>query len=502
MKKIRIIRYGNRLIVDTVDSKILFHLKSVLRMEKRKFLYGYARKVAEDEGRGPIEIELVDMFAIDFKGRIVTPIGCYRWIAKKLKDLKVEFEIEDVTVYKRPEAYVPHWNVIEEFGIKFKHKQKQVLDIIDKYANGRIDCPPGFGKSFLIGVASLVFKKAKIIITTHSESVIMRIYNELATMVPGLGLVTGKSKLFGSRVTCVTAGSLHRMPEDVDFVFYDECHEAGAPSLQEKLVRFKFAKMFGFSATQDMRLDNADMAVHALFGPVRLRVSIQEAVDHGMIVPTIVQWGNVYMDEDPLMGVRNSTEKYRRGYWQCRKRNQVIADDARSYGDDVQLLITTATLEHALALKRELPDYPLIYAPKVLNDIDRKFFKKCGILGEDFQDLTHERKAKLTERFTKGKLKRAIVTTVWNRGVDFRQLGVLLRADGGASPINDGQIPGRTYRTHDGKVYGVVHDYCDQHSSWTKSRAQKRGQSYERSGLQQLRPNQRSSLMAYLAGEM
>ena len=90
-------------------------------------------------------------------------------------------------------------------------------------------------------------------------------------------------------------------------------------------------------------------------------------------------------------------------------------------------------------------------------------------------------------------MKKVIATTVWNVGVSFNALEVLIRADGGGSPINDIQIPGRVSRISEGKTHGIVHDYLDQFNSSFRSRAKKRSSTYAKNSWEQVMP-QRSVL--------
>ena len=101
-----------------------------------------------------------------------------------------------------------------------------------------------------------------------------------------------------------------------------------------------------------------------------------------------------------------------------------------------------------------------------------------------------KRRIWLTKQFERGELKKAICTTVWNVGVSFNALEVLIRADAGGSPINDVQIPGRVSRISEGKECGIVHDYLDQFNSGFKRRAKNRSKSYKENNWEQSFPRE------------
>jgi len=497
-----LIRYGNRLIVDSRDASVFDVVRRVLTCLEVKPLYGAARTKAKRESRSLMQTVVIDLYTRDVKNRLVTAFGFYRRIVSELKAKGYKPELQNLTEYPRENAFETNWERLNNLNFDLRYRQQEALQAIERYVNGRIDCPPGWGKSFVIGCAAILFPHAKIVVSTKSVDVmVQRLYPELSQMLPDVGLRGGGRKVPGRRVFCVTADSLHHAPADADFVFYDECHEAPTDSISTKLARFTHAHMWGFSASHDMRIDGKDIICEGIFGPIRLKVTYDEAVENQMVVPLVVQWSNVGSDYDPVAGVDDPIERKRLGIWRNAFRNQIIANDANSYSSDVQVLITVETIEHALHLKKLLPDFTLVYREAGIDESDQRYFAKHDLLPPDFQPMTVESRQRFTQAFETGELKKVIVTTVWNRGVNFRKLQVLIRGDGGASPINDVQIPGRTSRLHNDKSYGIVHDYKDQFNSRFARRADKRSTSYAQMGWEQLAPSQRSRLLRYLSGD-
>ena len=88
----------------------------------------------------------------------------------------------------------------------------------------------------------------------------------------------------------------------------------------------------------------------------------------------------------------------------------------------------------------------------------------------------------LQEDFSTGKERRAIATSIWSTGVDFPELAVIIRADGGASKIKDVQMPGRVARLSKGKDRGILIDFSDSFDAWTLRRARSRRTNYESKG--------------------
>lgn len=510
-----LLRSGNRLVVKPTTDRIKGILCPLLTYIEKKFVRGQEAAMRRRQGRPAFDEIVWECYTEDVKDRIATSYGFHERIVEALTEkgyavtTRYSSKLERTTVRERNETtYKPRWDRIEELlktGFKFRLRQDEALQLIAKHECGRIDCPPGWGKGTQIMLACMLFPRAKIDVVVDSVAILhQRLYPELSSMLPSVGLVGGGKRVMGARVMCYNADSLHHGRPDADFVFVDEGHQAAADNFAKNLAIYEHARMWAFSASWDMRLDNKDMRGEAIFGPVRMRVTYQEAEAAGIVVPMEVKVRPVEMDEDPCDGITNDTDWKRAAYWRNDYRNSLIAEDARLYGDDVQVLIPVETLEHALALKQKLPEFRLVYSPT--SNSDFAYLQSEGLIDETFKLITPARKAKLTRRFTRGKLKKVIVTTVWNAGVDFKHLEVLIRADGGGSAVNDVQIPGRTSRTNqallkDGKAVvkrvGKIHDYDDGFNKKAQGRSNRRVVNYGKNGWKIDRRNTRKSKVNY-----
>jgi len=349
----------------------------------------------------------------------------------------------------------------------------------------------------MIGITAALLPRARIDVVTRRVAVLRdRIYPELVQMVGDVGIVGGGKKILNKRVMCYTVGSMHHAKADADILVGDEVHELSADQSAAELVRWQNSRNYGLSASHDMRYDNKDLRMHGVFGPVVFSVDYQQAMDAGMVVPIRVEWTPVVMDYDPC-GSKEDVEKKRSGFWTNDYRNHMIAADAHKYDEDTQVLITVETLQHAMNLKKLLPEFTLVYMDGGLSSADRAKYVKQGLCSSNEPSMDLKRKMRLTKDFEKGKLKKVICTTVWNVGVSFNNLAVLIRADGGGSEINAIQIPGRVSRTAKGKECGVVHDYLDQFNWGYNLRARNRAKSYARNQWEQVFPRQ-SMLDEYL----
>ncbi len=485
-KKVTLLKSGNRIVIDPTTPTIRDLLCPRLTFTEKKFAQGWEARQRRINHELPFDMIDWECYGEDHRGRLTTSFGFWKRIKDTLGPMGYKVRVNDMTPHPRPSVFDPIFERLEQFNIHLRPSQPECLAKIFSHRNGRISCPPGYGKTFLIAVMALLCPKARIDIVTRRVAVACeRIYPELATMLPDVGIVGGGKHRNGHRVMVYTAGSMHHAIGDADYLFGDEGHELVSDDTAGKFARWDSSRNFSFSASWDMRLDHKDLRAEGIFGPIIYTVEYSQAEDFGMVVPLKVIWRYTNMDFDPCEGADDPTTRKRRAYWTNDYRNDLIAADAHLYDDDTQVLIPCETLEHAVNLKSRLPEYTLVYRAEGMSAMDRRHYVKRGLITADEPYMTEDRKAKLTRAFEKGRLKKVICTTVWNVGVSFNRLRVLIRADGGGSAINDTQIPGRVSRVHQGKFQGVIHDYTDHFNQGCRRKAEGRESNYEQNGWEQ-----------------
>jgi superfamily II DNA or RNA helicase len=182
---------------------------------------------------------------------------------------------------------------------------------------------------------------------------------------------------------------------------------------------------------------------------------------------------------------KNKATKDKFGIWRNPLRNNIVVratkEQITELGDP-QILIMVQTIEHAFVLQQMLPDFAVAHGSTEDERIEQL---RANYGMADWQKpCTKEERAALKERFSSGELRRAIATTIWAKGVDFRGLDVLVRADGLASAIQSTQVPGRLSRLgHDGKkLEGRLVDFNDKFSRDLQYRSQERISMYRHHG--------------------
>lgn len=426
-------------------------------------------------------------------GTYCIPVGLWPRIQGILEKSGNEVSV----TYRRSSRLYPKPDYSRLSGVSFLTGQQEAIALIAVSSCGIIKCVTGWGKSFVIGKLCKLFPSLRIVVATSSSQVVGSLYERISADCPGeVGyLYTKGNTTEGKRVICCTLKSLAKLnPENVDMLFIDECHSIGDNDAGQTLSRFVFSRKFGFSATP-VRNDGSALVMEALLGPIILDVGYVEAVSNDMVVPLNYIMlpctkgpsflrdipgpnGKLYRKDLPEV----TRKKF--SYWKNDHRNECIAQAVRQIlqiDPDIQILIMADTLQHAILLHKLLPNFLVAhYGAADLGDLksDARFAK---------MDLTRYKLKpreldKIRNAFAKGTLKRVISTFVFKQGVDFRDLRIVVRADGRVSTVDGIQIPGRVARTSEGKESGYIIDVYDTQDQWAKARAERREELYKQQG--------------------
>lgn len=436
-----------------------------------------------------VSTEIRRVFQYDLKGNLVCPKGFISKLETDAKSLGYSVKRVDIDAeYQRGPAF--QYDLDRLSGrIQLKDKQDECLAELLTSEGGIIVGPTGFGKSFMFSAICLVYPNAKIQIVTKRVDVMKRIYGGLSKFIPKLGMV-GSGNCNWERVTVITADSMHRISHTdeglADILLYDEVHEAVAPTYQHELGKFLRTRKFGFTASPDGRMDGAHFMLEAIFGPRIFELSYSDAVDVNLVVPIKVEWVAVDGDGTSPCADLAGVTRERWGIWRNEVRNKIIADKAREYTKDDQVLIMVKSIEHAVHLKQFLPEFKLCYDSMDPADYSRYVSK--GMLDHTEPLMIPAKREEMRLGFERGTLKKVISTDVWSTGVDFAQLAVLIRADARASRIVDIQAPGRVARKHEasGKEFGVVIDFMDNFDFTFQNRSRSRRVSYRKMGWEEI----------------
>lgn len=483
---------GLNLRIPLISKRLCGLLQSELTYTHKKYLATWQER--KNANGLPVELTDVECFTrcvFEAAPQLVTLSGYLQRLVQLLEKNGYATRVTDLRPFPRQEVFQPSWRHLERFTLR--PKQKELLDAVVTELNGngrgQIRYPTGAGKSFLTKLICLMFPKAKIVITTRHLDPLLDMYNGLSEVATSVGIYCSKKKSSGHRLMCYSTGSLKRaLAENPDLVIVDESHEVATDNIMEVFGAFRFCRMLGMSANHYDRFDGADFELEGCLGPLIADLDYDDAVSAGLIVPIETHWRNVRLTYNPCEEMKGVTRK-RHGIWRNLARNKLIARDARLFPDD-QVLITVQTLEHALHLQKQLPEFSLCYSS--MKEEDRTGYIRKNLLPSGFQPLSFEGRSRLKAEFESGRLRKVIATPVWKRGVNFHRLQVLIRADGGASDIDSTQIPGRLSRlcSVTGKKVGVLIDYLDQFDEKFEDAAKSRMRCYRSKKWLQILPHE------------
>jgi superfamily II DNA or RNA helicase len=418
------------------------------------------------------------------------PAGFYSAVVKKFNK-NYGFSVTKQRTPRITENTVPDWSLLPE-DVVFRHGQRELLEKICLSDRGSILVPTGVGKSFMICQHCRILPKARILVSTYSSPVLRDHYKALCKALPGkVGLVTGSEKPVrpDARIVCISQGTLGKFlplhgDQNVDVLHIDEQHEWGSAKRLQLLENVRAARIFGWSANKT-RSDKAEFRLQGIFGEILGEMEYDEAVDHDLITPICVVWVPVASFRDPAENYENPVARERYGMWVFNLRNRIIARTARLMDPDDQVLISARTLEQALHLRKYLPEFTPVYRKQDPGSRNMQKFFARGLL-KGIPPMTDDRLEKLKQAFTSGRLKKAIATDVWSRGVNFPDLAVVIRADGKNSCIADTQWPGRAVRKREDKEVSLIFDFTDEYNPAFSARADGRRKRYEKNRWQQI----------------
>lgn len=487
-RTVTLLHSGNALVVEPTTDHVFNLLAPALTYQQREYNPGKRQGT-------PYEFRDVECFSLDHRKRFATCFGYLERVAAVLREAGYEVYTREIPARRsrppHPQAFVPRLDLLAEVVCP-RYRQDEFLAKIISYPNGQFNAPPGFGKSTMAVAVCAMYPKARILVTADPVAVVKDVlYADLASNLPNVGIVGGGRRLLGCRVMCATFDSLHHIDSDwPDIVLIDECHQAASVGASGRLARFINARMYGLSATTEMRSDGSDLVTEGLCGPVRFYMSYQEAEAHGLVGAIEVHWHSVSSQLNPCEGVRDPVQRERLGIWQHERRNKLIVANAReALAENEPVLVTCRVIEHLAFIKALCPEAILIHAEDE-HDLYPAFHEWEGSMMPKQERMTYQRRNQLTEQLKNGQPGIYVITPILNVGFNAKHLRRLVRAEASSNAIADTQVPGRTSRRNEFKSGGRVDDYLDEFDARGYGRkAVTRRNNYARHGWRQLFPS-------------
>ena len=402
--------------------------------------------------------------SIDKKGvmqeKLIAPIGLSKRIYDTLLKLGNWITIDD----KRTLLPKPH---PDKVNVPLRSYQIDGYSAMISNMGGIMACPTGWGKSYLQAAIIDTFDREELkirgtpitVLTAPDKDIVNQLYEGLIDIFKDtdreVGVLHSDANKKSDDIVVITLDSLQRVNADeVGLLLIDEVHTAATDSRIPKLLAMDKAVKWGFSATPVGRFDGGDVTTEALVGPQVYNRTYLDGVKDGALVPITVFWVKA---PEPAMGADN-LHKYKRKDTQTKYgliRNapltNMIADLITRVPDSMQTLCIMQLLEHMNELVSVLPDIRYVHGTK--------YKKGLSPATHSFiSPITTKERIAIYNEFKSGDIRKILSTTIYQQGVNFPQLEVLINVGGGGSDIAAGQIPGRASRNIKGKDCSYIVD--------------------------------------------
>ena len=355
-------------------------------------------------------------------------------------------------------------DLISKEFIKPHYLQELALDALQFYRNkgwqkGVIVLPTGTGKTFLSAFDAKKFNGRTLFIVhrldilSQSKEAFEKVWPEAKT-----GLLTGevKENIHTSKVLFASKDTLRRpdylslfKPDEFDYVVVDEVHHGQCPTYQAILRHFK-PKYFllGMTATPD-RMDRKD--IFELFDYNKVfEYTLNEAIENGFLVPyTYVG----LKDDIDYSRIRYDGRKYNvqdlDRYLIIEKRNKAILNEYLNRANGDKAIGFCCSIKHAEKMA--------------------EFFNEDGIPSASITSETENREQKI-EDFRNNKYAVAFTVDLFNEGIDFPNVRVLMFIRPTESKTVFMQQLGRGLRLSIGKERVIVLDFIGNYKKANKIR--------------------------------
>jgi superfamily II DNA or RNA helicase len=343
--------------------------------------------------------------------------------------------------------------ILSESLVEPNHLQLEALTALDYYRKtgwkkGIVILPTGTGKTFLSAFDTksvsgrILFIVHRLDILSQSKDAFEKIYPKEI-----LGILTGEVKenvesariLFASKDTLRNPEVLYSFkPDEFEYIIVDEVHHGQAPTYQMVLEYFQPGVfMLGLTATPD-RMDRKD--IFELFDYQKVfEYSLNEAIENGFLVP-YDYYG--LKDNIDYSTIRFQGNKYNVNdldkHLIIKERNEQILKEYQEKGKGYKAIGFCCSVKHAESMA--------------------KFFTENGIPSYAITSLSPNRD-ELVKQFRENQFTVAFTVDLFNEGVDFPDLRVLLFLRPTESKTIFIQQLGRGLRLCSGKENVVILDF-------------------------------------------
>lgn len=370
---------------------------------------------------------------------------------------KMRFPIQITDKRSRPEPGVPEW---PSEPVVDRDYQLAAVSAGELVGRGVLDMPPRSGKS-----RTGIELQRRIALPTLWMAPTDRIVRQTVSVFEhflganyAVQQIGAKGIPFSAPVVCCTAATAIRLPQEFldtrQVVFVDEVHHSAASTYHKIFKRMPHVfYRFGMTGTF-FRSGQDGMALHAVLSNVIYKVSSQEMLNRGYLVPTDV----VFV---PIDGprVRKVPQTFTAGHGKYgihehEARNKVVSSLAvflAQQGKRVLVLVGTKKQGRWLAAKMR----------DSLPKVERTEFESVEFVSAD---MARPLQTRILSSFNERQEVRVLIgTSILGEGVDLPPADALVYARGEKAEVSLTQNMYRVCTAMPGKTHSLIVDFSDRH---------------------------------------
>ena len=351
-------------------------------------------------------------------------------------------------------------------SVKLRPYQVEGVGELLNNMGGIMACPTGWGKSYIQAALIDCFSYDDLklrgtplsVIAAPEKDLVRQLYNNMVDILGEkrqVGMISSDGCVDSSDIIVSTLDSLqHIDPQEIGLLLLDEVHTAATASRIPKILAADKAVKWGFSATPSGRFDNADLSTEALVGPIVYEKTYEDGVKAGALVPIKVFWLKAPI---PPIGV-DAVHRYvkhvsivRHGLIHNDNLNDLIIDILNRIPGNMQTLCMVQLLEHVDALLSLDDNLQYVHGTTTAKKLKKTIHSHIS-------PISAKGRKEIYNKFRDGEISKLISTSIYQQGVNFPNLEVLINLGGGGSDIAAGQIPGRASRNIKGKNVSYIVD--------------------------------------------
>lgn len=313
----------------------------------------------------------------------------------------------------------------------------------------------GTGKTYMAAFDVQKIKPKKMLFLVHREMILNKAMESFAKVVDvpmsRMGILSGNQQAYSADYLFATIQTMSRvyteyLPDEFDYIIFDEAHHATSPSYQRVLDYFRPKFLLGMTATPERAdLGNVfDLFDNNLAIDLRLRDALQE----GLLVPFhyygITDQAEIDLS-DPTLTPDEMADRLN-----ITSRVDYIIDRMNFYGFDGR---KQRALGFCITKK---------HAQFMTDEFNKRGIPSACLTGESSEE-ERQRQITLLESETE-QLNVIFTVDIFNEGVDIPSVNTVLMLRPTESPIIFTQQLGRGLRKADGKHFLTVLDFIGNYS--------------------------------------